>query len=67
VDLEATVLKRDGMEVVWFIGTLLLWKKNDVGFVNRTKIDVEGVEVAETAQKRVLDKGFCRLWRIGQF
>jgi hypothetical protein len=45
VNFEATVLKRDGTEIVWFIGANFFGKEDNVGLVNRPEISGKRMEV----------------------
>jgi hypothetical protein len=56
VNFEATVLERDGAEVVRAISAQLFGKKHNMGFVNRPKVSGEVVEIAEGFKEVVFNK-----------
>jgi hypothetical protein len=56
VDFETAILKGNGTEVFSLIGSSFFRKENNVGFINRAKVSVEGVEVVEGGQEVFFDK-----------
>jgi hypothetical protein len=47
VNFKATVLKRDGTEIIRFIGPFLFGKEDNVGFVYRSQVRNKVVEAPE--------------------